>query len=335
MSLTSKSDIISVIVPVYNVEKYIGRCMDSLLKQTYHDLEIILVNDGSTDSSGKMIDDYAEKYEHVTAIHKENGGQSSARNVGLDAAKGSYIGFVDSDDWIDPEMFGYLMKILKETGSDVSDISVVFAHEYKHAVKQDDDFQLQIFEGRDMLVNYLHTGLSERTGQFSVYRKLFKRELFQSVRFEEGRINEDILINYQLLQKARRLVRSSRIMYFYFQDDQSTTRNGLRKKDFDLLFICGKIVELAGDDPQLRHYAEIKMARSYFSLLAKIAYYGVKDPDIDRKDTIKTLTRKLRRNFGLLIRSQVPLSRKLLIVLFCVDFRIVTLPLKLIRSVKR
>ena len=335
--MTSIGDMISVIVPVFNVEKYIERCMDSLLKQTYENLEIILVDDGSTDTSGRLIDGYAEKYEHVIAIHKENGGQSSARNMGLDLAKGTFIGFVDSDDWIDPGMFEYLMKILKDTDSDISDVGVVFAYEETETeiVRPEEKITLQIFEGRDMLVNYLHTGLSESVGQFSVYRKLFKRELFETVRFEEGRINEDILINYRLLQKAGKLVRSSRVMYFYFQENLSTTRTGLRRKDFDLLYICEKVIELTGDDTELRHYADIKLARSYFSLLAKIAYYGIRDKDIDLKDTVRDLTRQLRNNFGLLMRSPVPLNRKLMIVLFCVDYRLAAWPIRLVKSIKR
>ena len=115
MNLTPK---ISVIVPVYNVEKYLRKCIDSLTNQTLKDIEIILVNDGSTDNSGSIIDEYAKQDKRVIAIHKENGGQSSARNMGLDIAKGKYVGFIDSDDWIELDMYENMYLALVKGNAD-------------------------------------------------------------------------------------------------------------------------------------------------------------------------------------------------------------------------
>ena len=115
-----KVPLISVIIPVYNVEKYLNRCVQSVCNQTYHNLEIILVDDGSTDNSGKLCDEWAVKDLRIKVIHKDNGGLSSARNIGLDNAKGEYIGYVDSDDWIDMEMYSYLWTILKSYQVDVA-----------------------------------------------------------------------------------------------------------------------------------------------------------------------------------------------------------------------
>ena len=111
---------ISVIVPVYNVEKYLRKCIESILNQTFREFELILVDDGSTDSSGKICDEYALKDSRIKVIHKENGGASSARNAGLDVAKGEYIGFVDSDDWIEMDMYGELYRLIKENNTDIS-----------------------------------------------------------------------------------------------------------------------------------------------------------------------------------------------------------------------
>ena len=112
--------LISIVVPVYNAEKTLEKCLDSILCQTYHCLEIILVNDGSTDSSGNICDDYATKDNRIQVIHKQNGGVSSARNVGIDAASGDYIGFVDSDDWIDPRMYEVLQKSISTQSMAIS-----------------------------------------------------------------------------------------------------------------------------------------------------------------------------------------------------------------------
>lgn len=325
-------DRISVIVPVYNVERYIERCIESLLNQTYINLEIILVDDGSTDKSPEICDLYSKKFENLKVIHKENGGQSSARNMGLTVSTGSYIGFVDSDDWVSPIMFEYLYKILIESDSDISDIMGFYAE--KPVELEQPNEELKIYEGKNILLNYLYSGIAESVGQYAVWRKLYRRELFESIRFEEGRINEDILINYQLLQKSKRLVRSNKLLYYYFQNNESTTRNGLKRKDFDLLYICKKVVEMSSDDDELRYYAEIKLSRSYFSLLAKIAYYGFKDEDIDKRRTIKELTLNLRNNFKLLMSSPIPSSRKIMIALFCIDFKLASLPLKIIRLLK-
>ena len=117
---TPYKDLISVIVPVYKVERYLCRCVDSIIAQTYTNLQIILVDDGSPDGSGAICDDYAAKDSRITVIHKKNGGLSDARNAGLVAACGSYIGFVDSDDYIEPEMFEELLLKAMDTGADLT-----------------------------------------------------------------------------------------------------------------------------------------------------------------------------------------------------------------------
>ena len=121
---------ISIIVPVYNVEKYLKRCIDSILNQSFTNFELILVDDGSTDNSGKIIDEYAIKDERIKVIHKENGGQGSARNRGLDIAKGNYIGFVDSDDWIHKDMYKCMYKIINEDNTDIVQVGHNMVEEY-------------------------------------------------------------------------------------------------------------------------------------------------------------------------------------------------------------
>src|SRR5690625_4358985 len=260
---------ISVIVPVYNVESHLARCLDSLVNQTYKNLEIILVNDGSTDNSGYICDEYAKRYDNIKVLHQENGGQSSARNYGLKKATGEYIGFVDSDDWIHKDMFSYLYYLIKKYNSDIADISAVFASDSSSVnISTSITERIKVFEEKEVLKNYLYSGVSDSVGQFAVWRKLYKKSLFSDIEFLEGKIYEDILINFQLLSKAQKIARSNKVYYYYFQDDLSTTRNGLKKRDFDLLDICEKIIELSKDeDDEIKYLANVKLARSYFSLL--------------------------------------------------------------------
>ena len=112
--------LVSVIIPAYNIEDYIGRCLDSVLSQTYKNLEILVVDDGSSDCTGEILDDYEKKDQRIRVIHKENGGVSSARNIGIEAATGDYIGFVDGDDLMEPEMYKTLVNLLKEENADIA-----------------------------------------------------------------------------------------------------------------------------------------------------------------------------------------------------------------------
>lgn len=329
-------DKISVIVPVYNVEKYLSRCLDSILAQTYENIEIILVDDGSADNSGIICDEYAKKYDNIKVIHKENGGQSSARNEGLKAATGEYIGFVDSDDWIDKDMYAYLYKILKETDSDVADISAKFMTKAGQVIQP--EIKLVTYEGKDILRNYMRTGIEDKCGQFAVWRKLYKRELFDNVRFKEGKIYEDILINFELLAKAKRIVRSNRILYFYFQENASTMRRGLTEKDYDLLDICENVLDLSEDesisDDEINYFAKVKLARSYFSLLARAAFFGIDEKRLNRKEVIRDLTGKLRKNFILLMKSPIPILRKILIMIMCININLISKPVETYKELK-
>lgn len=325
---------ISVIVPVFNVEKNLRRCVTSLVNQTYKNLEIILVNDGSTDNSGVLCEEYSKKYSNIIVIHKKNGGQSSARNMGLLKATGKYIGFVDSDDWIHPEMFSYLYMLIKKYDCDVADISAVFAKDFVELPREEE--KINVYEGKkEILRNYMLSGISDSVGQFSVCRKLYKRELFNNNRFLEGRIYEDILINFEVLSQAKKLVRSNKKLYFYYQDDESTTRNYLNRKDFDLLYICKKLLNKCKEegDEILIYYAKVKLARSYFSLLSKTAYYGI-SKELNKKEIVKELTKKLRKNYSLLIKSPIPISRKLIITAFCLNYNLVVFSFILLKKMK-
>lgn len=326
---------ISVIIPVYNAEKYLYRCIDSVINQTYNNLEIILVDDGSTDSSGKICDLYKAKDERIKVIHKKNGGQSTARNRGIESSSGDYIVFVDSDDWIAEDIYEHCIQLAEREQCDVVDFKVAFTSGEVEKLQWKTSYATELIEEKEILRNYLLKGQTE-TAPFSPCRKLYKRSLFEKIRFPEGKINEDIATNYRILMNCRKLVETNKIGYYYFQNSASTTRNGLRKRDFNLLDACEELKTLTKNEDytDIKYLAEVKYARSYFSLLAKIAFYGIDDKDLNRREVISNLTKKLRKNYLLLMKSPMPLNRKLMVTALCIDIKCLSIPLYLYKRIK-
>ena len=210
--------LISVIVPVYNVEDYLNRCVESIVNQTYSNLEIILVDDGSTDSSGEKCDEWAEKDKRIVVIHKENVGLSDARNKGLEIAKGEYIGFVDSDDYISIDMYRILFDTITKTSADIAECRwLKFSEENEIqciTVKQDQCI-IQFSTEKALLELIL-----ERNHKQTVWNKLYKKRVICNG-FPVGRINEDEFWTYQVFGNANRTALIDLSLYFYFQRDNS------------------------------------------------------------------------------------------------------------------
>ena len=224
--------LISVIVPVYKVEKYLGRCVESVLAQTYQNIEILLVDDGSPDNCPQMCDDYALKYDKIRVIHQENKGLSGARNTGIDQAKGEYLAFVDSDDKWSPYFLDSLYKALKENDADISQCRWEYMHGDDIKEAYDPEAKCDCFTGREMLSNlYIQTG-----AYFVVaWNKLYKKELFENIRYPEGRIHEDEATTYKLFDLAKKCVFVDNALYGYFVGSGGTsiTRNGFNLKKLD------------------------------------------------------------------------------------------------------
>ncbi len=201
---------ISIIVPVYKVERYLCRCIESLIRQDYQDIEIILVDDGSPDNCGNICDEYAQKDTRILVIHQNNGGLSAARNTGLDLATGDYIMCVDSDDWVEPNYCSFALQKAKETNSDI----VVFGYmdEFDdHRVPQDiPKEEEKQYSTEDALVE-LHNG---RILSFA-WNKIYKASLFEGIRYPVGRLFEDIGTTYKLFHKANTIYLASGITYHY------------------------------------------------------------------------------------------------------------------------
>lgn len=223
------SDLISVVVPIYKVEKYLLRCIDSIINQTYNNLEIILVDDGSPDNCPLICDDYAKKDSRITVIHKKNGGLSDARNAGMEVATGKYISFIDSDDYISLDFFKTLYNTMQSEKSDIVECSVVKFYEDNHF----DDFCDNGIINSYNTLEGLSGLISENPFKQHVWNKLYKSSLIFDIPFAVGKLNEDEFWTYQIFGRAKKITRINKSMYYYFQRKGSImgTSYSLRRLD--------------------------------------------------------------------------------------------------------
>lgn len=310
----NQEDKISIIVPVYNAEKYLNKCLDSLINQTYKNLEIILINDGSKDNSLQICEEYAKEDTRIIVIDKENGGQASARNYGLDVATGKFIGFVDSDDWIDLDTYDYLHYLIKKYRADCSFIKI----RKKKYDYQSEYITEKIYRNDEILVEYLKYGM--KTGEYSPCTYLYSKKLLYGLRFPKGRVNEDIPFIYEALGEADKLVKSNKYCYNYRMSENSTTRNKFKKRDLDLIEACDDLVYYSKDkSDKIKKLVKQKRDRSDFSLLAKIAYYGVENEKEFEKE-IKTMKQNIRKNYFELLFSNMSIIRKIQLTCFVINY---------------
>ena len=239
---------ISVIVPFYNVENYADRCIDSIVNQTYKNLEIILVDDGSKDSSGLICDKWGLKDERIIVIHKENGGLSDARNVGIEHATGEYIAFIDSDDFIDNDMFTVLYNNLKKTNSQISIckyVQVFDNQKFKFEKSKEIYIYSKIEAMKELLLD------KEITNH--AWNKLYKKDLFKTIRYPKGRNFEDIGTTYQLFFKCNKIVYSPCECYAYIIRGNSITGNVSEKSLLDQVFLVKQRYEYIDREFDLKH----------------------------------------------------------------------------------
>lgn len=220
--MTQYEDLISIIVPVYNMDQYLERCMNSIWQQTYTNLEIILVDDGSTDRSPQMCDEYAARDSRIKVVHKQNGGLSDARNAGLAIAGGTYIGYVDSDDWIEPDMYECMYRACVEHDAQVA--TCRYAQVYKDHTVQGGNGKVTAF-GKEELLRVYIGGHDDYIIYNSVWSKLFAREIVEGVKFPVGRNSEDIMYTTKAFCEAEKGVYIDKCLYNYVLDREGSIMN--------------------------------------------------------------------------------------------------------------
>lgn len=255
---------VSVIVPIYQVEAYLARCVDSLIGQTYAELEIILVDDGSPDNCGAICDAYAKKDSRIRVIHKPNGGLSDARNAGLDIATGDYIYFVDSDDWIGSDAIATLMGQMDDTVDIVMGSSVDVREEDEKILETAYSIPLRTFRRLDQL----EAMKDDLLGGWAAWNKLYRRKLFDTIRFPVGRINEDEAILLHVLALCDTVIQVGHPTYYYFLRPNSITTSSFSEKKMDWFLNCEANYSFIRDGyPQLLPEAEYRLMSSVLYLL--------------------------------------------------------------------
>ncbi len=274
---------ISVIVPVYKVEKFIHRCVDSILCQSFQDFELILVDDGSPDGCGAVCDAYAARDSRIHVIHQQNGGLSAARNSGIDwvfaHSDSRWLAFVDSDDWIHPEFLQQLYRAAEQTLCRIS--ACGFYHTTGGELPGDQNWSITAMSADDYYCEDVHDSAT-----VTAWNKLYNRSLFKSLRFPVGKLHEDEFTTYQALYQAGKIGVTPAKLYAYYQNPEGITRTEWNSRRMDALEAFEEQIQFAKEQGNLRLLR--KTAEQYI--------YGIyehlqKAPVVYRKE----LRRKLRK----------------------------------------
>lgn len=252
--------LISVIIPVYNVEKYLKHCIDSVINQSYKNLQIILVDDGSPDNCPQICDEYTLLDSRIEVIHKPNGGTASARNAGIEAVKGEYISFVDSDDYINCNMYSQMYKNIVKYNADICECDHIKVKKYKNSYTAANikKYSAQVYTGMDFIKRRY---LQDHLNSVIVCNKLFRADVFSSIRFPEGSLLEDLCTSYKTFFCINKIVVISAKLYCYVQRGGSATYNSALAGDF--------AVEAYNDMEKLclEHVSDISEADIYSGLI--------------------------------------------------------------------
>lgn len=308
---TETDDIkISVIVLAYNIDKYIGECLDSIISQTYKNLEIIVVDDGSKDNTSEIIDRYAEKDKRIVTIHKSNGGQSSARNAGLEVMTGDYVSFIDGDDTIHPDTYKRIVEELKRDG-DIDVISFFVKFETLKEEYRNKDI-CKYYDSKDLLSDFIH---ARGMITYSVCDKVIKSTIFDNIRFYEGKYYEDGPVAFELLINTKKTAVLFREFYNYETNRTDSTTYTPSVKILDAYYIFEKLKKKYQGNEYICNCIDTTIITHLKHNFFEIAI-SKKITDGAKKDLLSKLCNiaKTKRNANIIANS---LKEKLSLKLFC------------------
>ena len=317
-------DLVSIIVPVYKTEQYLSRCVNSILNQSYSNIEIILVDDGSPDDCPRLCNEFEEKYSNVKVVHKKNGGLSSARNAGLDVCKGNYISFIDSDDFIEKNFIRRLYESLKKFNADVAMV------QYAQVTSESDlpyvkPQKEKVYKKNDVEKAFLKLKID------SVCVGLYRAEVLEKQRFIEGKTSEDIPFNFDVFRKIKTFIYIPEKRYYYYYNPESISNGPLDKNMLNYLEFRKEICEYYSTKPlELKRMSEALYARAAMGLQTRMTLYGISQ-DLDEKicnELFSNVFRKYRKSFYQV--NIIPLSRKVMAILVFNFYKIV----KILRNLK-
>lgn len=254
-------ELISIIIPVYNVENYLNRCLDSVIEQSYSNIEIIVIDDGSNDDSGKICDEYALIDSRIKVIHKENGGLSDARNYGINEHKGKYITFIDSDDYVEPTYIETLYNAIKKYDADIAICSYQCIYENGTILKQRENMKC-LLNPEETLEEILY----QTNFNVSAWAKLYKDELFKENRYPKGKIFEDAYTTYKLILASKKISVDLKIEYNYMIRENSILTSKFSEKK---LLLINAYEEMGKEI--LKHYPNLEKSVKRSQVYANIS----------------------------------------------------------------
>lgn len=306
--------LISVIIPVYKVEQYLDRCLKSVVNQTYKNLEIILVDDGSPDNCPQLCDEWAEKDKRIFVKHQVNRGAGAARNAGLSIASGELIGFVDSDDWVDLRMYETLYKMLLQfPEAQMAMCGTVWTSQKQ----RDENHKVSLLTQEQMLRHFFR----EDGGQsdFGIYTKLIKKEILSDFKFKEGTISEDVIASYYFDTHCNKIALTSEKLYFYFDNNSGVTKSQVTKRDFEYIEAFNWIAsDIKTVCPTLEELAINNYYRANFTILSKMKLFGYDKNNKELSKQFREMKLVVRRNFLTIMKMKMPISRKALLIYDCI-----------------
>lgn len=299
------SELVSVIVPVYNVELYVRKCIESLLNQTFTELEIIIVDDGSTDDSGKICDELSTADKRVKVFHKQNGGLSDARNYGLKKISGSWVTFIDSDDYVYCNYVENLYNLAIKNNADISICEPVHVFNGKQA-----KFKKGKIEKEYSSVEAIKTLWYQTAFLPSAWGKLYKSSIFKNIEFKKGIIFEDIDIMHKIFARANKIVYTNGKYYAYVHRENSITMQKFKERDLYILNICKEIREFA-----LRDCPELVSASTAYSIVGNMRVYL--NAPIEYKNYTEMAAKYIEDNGGIVLKDpQIRIKTRIGIIMF-------------------
>ncbi len=298
--------LISIILPIYNVEKYLSKCLDSIIHQTYENLEIILVDDGSTDACPEICDKYAKQDSRIKVIHQENMDVSGARNTGLANVSGEYISFIDPDDYVAKDYIGYLFQLLKDNQCDMAICGMTFVYEDGASKTKINSIETEILNSFDALEFMLY----QKKINNSPCAKLYKRELFDGIIYPLNKRYEDLGTTYKLIMKCNTIVIGNQPYYYYFQSKNSIVRSEFNSKTLDILDMVYQLEkDVLKVYPNLINAVQSRILNANFFVIRQLPkkkykneYYKIKENiKLTRIDVLKDPKSRLKTKLGILV----------------------------------
>lgn len=317
--------LISVIIPVYKVEQYLDRCLKSVVNQTYKNLEIILVDDGSPDNCPQMCDEWAKKDSRVSVIHKENHGLGAARNSGIDASTGDYITFIDSDDWISDDYVEHLYQHLVQAKADMAIGGYVKTDTYSNEIFTNKENVDLVLTQKEFLLKLMKINTQENV-QYA-WGRLQKNFRSTSIRFPEDVIDEDVPTTFEYaVKECSKVAMFSKPIYAYFENNDSILRQKFTRKRFDLITVWERAYQIAKQqsDKEIKHYAKLCVYRANFGVLCNICTKSIDESDADYiNEHEKKALEVVKKHRKELLSLPMPVSRKTMVLAFCCNYNAV------------